>query len=739
MIPNKNIHNQQSPDGMNYTLTQLTTIKYPIDTDGNSRFVRGVGFNEWDIVIKEDRFEMKKTPYGSRELPIHFAFSNESDHQIVSRAETIRFNGRHHKLQKCTGMNQKRNSEVQKATIRAKRKPIQSPIDSSSTPPQHSPPMSVERVIEMLSKPIPFEIHVDPLKITKDIRDWMTSNSCSQGFFASNILNVCRSRFNYLLNYPALYGILKSGKEYFVKMYNSLGMSKDERNQIMSMDLYGTRSIGKVNKAVQVSENSENFVDIDEPPKKISRKRPASVRSDTSSESSSSPSSPTAFTHQMITELLNKPVDFVDTKRVSAEIKEWLVESQATQEWFASTIVGRNRRTMGPAINYPRDWNDCASKGQETFMRMHNWMKLSEMQRQQIMRQHKLKNIIPIRNNQQSPDGMNYTLTQLTTIKYPIDTDGNSRFVRGVGFNEWDIVIKEDRFEMKKTPYGSRELPIHFAFSNEREHQIVSDIETIRFDGLHHKPQKCTGMMQKRSLKGKRYSRLDRFNYLLNYPGLYGTLKSGKEYFVKMYNWLGMLKDERNQIMAMDLYGIRSAGKVNKAVQVSKDMKIFVDIDEPPKKISRKRPASLRSDTSSESSSSPPSPPAFTHQMVTEILNKPVDFVDTKRVSAEIKEWLVESQATQEWFASTIVGRNRRTMGPAINYPRDWNDCASKGQEMFMRMHNWMKLSEMQRQEIMRQYKLKSAKCPKTTIPSMKSSERNLRNAASDMIIYSNC
>ncbi|EFO84078.1 hypothetical protein CRE_16952 [Caenorhabditis remanei] len=412
MIPIRNIHNQQSPDGMNYTLTQLTTIKYPIDTDGNSRFVRAVpvGFNEWDIVIKEeDRFEMKRTPYGSRDLPIHFAFSSETEYQNESETETIRFNGLHHKPQRCTGMNQKRNPEVQKESLLSTispnlPKPTQPRIASLSTPPQHSPSMTVERAIEMLSKPIPSEIHVEPLKITEDIRDWMTRNSCSQGFFASNILNVCRSRFNYLLNYPGLYGILKSGKEYSVKMYNWLGMSKDERNQIMQMDLYGIRSAGKVNKVVQIS---KDFVDVDggllylegvklflivsEPPKKISRKRPASLRSDTSSESSSPPPSPPGFTHQMITELLNKPVDFVDTKRVSAEIKEWLVESQATQEWFASTIVGRNRRTMGPAINYPRDWNDCASKGQEMFMRMHNWMKLSEMQRQEIMRQHKLK------------------------------------------------------------------------------------------------------------------------------------------------------------------------------------------------------------------------------------------------------------------------------------------------------------------------------------------------------------
>ncbi|EFO90851.1 hypothetical protein CRE_15211 [Caenorhabditis remanei] len=384
MIPNKNIHNQQSPDRMNYTLAQLTTIKYPIDTDGNSRFFRGVGFNEWDIVIKEeDIFEMKKTPYGSRELPIHFAFSVSLE---VSVSE-LPFN-----LYSFS------------ATIQENRKPAQPPIKSSTTPSQNSPPMAVERAIEMLTKPILSEI--SPIKITEDMKEWMTSNSCSQEFFASNILNVCRSRFNYLLNYPGLYGTLKSGKEYFVKMYNWLGMSKDERNQIMSMDLYGTRSVGKVNKTVQVSEDLGNFVDIDggllyiegvkliiitsEPPKKISKKRPASLRSDTPSESSSPPSPP-GFTHQMVTELLNKPVDFVNTKRVSAEIKEWLVESQVTQEWFASTIVGRNRRTMGPAINYPRDWNDCASKGQEMFMRMHNWMKLSEMQRQEIMRQHKLK------------------------------------------------------------------------------------------------------------------------------------------------------------------------------------------------------------------------------------------------------------------------------------------------------------------------------------------------------------
>ncbi|EFO96111.1 hypothetical protein CRE_16582 [Caenorhabditis remanei] len=339
--------------------------------------------------------------------------------------------------------------------------------------------------------------------------------------------------------------------------------------------------------------------------------------------------------------------------------------------------------------------------------------------------------MIPIRNNQQSPDGMNYTLTQLTTIKYPIDTDRNSRFVRGVGFNEWDIVIKdEDRFEMKKTPYGSREFPIHFAFSSESEYQNEFETETIRFNGLHHKPQKCTKMAQKKISEVQK-------DWMTSTPVSQGFFASNILNVVGVASIIcSTIQD--CMIMSMDLYGTRSVGKVNKAIQISNDMEMFEDVDEPPKKISRKRPASVRSDTSSESSSSPPSPPAFTHQMVTELLNKPVDFVDTKRVSAEIKEWLVESQATQEWFASTIVGRNRRTMGPAINYPRNWNDCPSKGQEMFMRMHNWMKLSEMQRQEIMRQYKLKSSKWPKTMISSMKSSKKSFRNAASDMIIYFN-
>ncbi|EFP10575.1 hypothetical protein CRE_23219 [Caenorhabditis remanei] len=69
-----------------------------------------------------------------------------------------------------------------------------------------------------------------------------------------------------------------------------------------------------------------------------------------------------------------------------------------------------------------------------------------------------------------------------------------------------------------------------------------------------------------------------------------------------------------------------------------------------------------------------------------------------------IKDWLEETQATQEWFATKILKRCRRTLNQCLNNPKDWKELSQK-REIYVKMHNWMCLTEEQRLEIMRVYK----------------------------------
>ncbi|KAF1756483.1 hypothetical protein GCK72_012936 [Caenorhabditis remanei] len=116
-------------------------------------------------------------------------------------------------------------------------------------------------------------------------------------------------------------------------------------------------------------------------------------------------------------------------------------------------------------------------------------------------------------------------------------------------------------------------------------------------------------------------------------------------------------------------------------------------------------PQSLTSSVSGSSLS----PESSFHTLITietfnAIINKPVNYVDTKRISVVVKNWLERTQATQEWFATKILGRCRRTLGQCLNKPKDWKELSQK-REIYVKMHNWMCLTEEQRHEMMRVYK----------------------------------
>ncbi|EFO94728.1 hypothetical protein CRE_12448, partial [Caenorhabditis remanei] len=390
MIPIRN--NQQSPDGMNYTLTQLTTIKYPIDTDGNSRFFRGVGFNEWDIVIKEDRFEMKNTPYSSRELPIHFAFSHAD--YTLTELTTVQYpfftHGIHPKRQEsitCSerkmlieekkfemrrqmtyGSGQHPNSKTllnvsntyETETNRFQRivdyesekwaenmnqgiikepkvstsdqylrKPSLPLLNASSTS-----PMTVEQAIRFLTQPIPANINVNTTEIVKEIKEWLGSSSYTNKYFASNILNIKEKNLTNIFAQKRDFNSLRNTKETFIKMYNWLEMSEDVRAEMLKMNLYEYEN----NESTLQDKNGKsrkfympqiyNTQIFSEPPKKIIRQDPA------------------IMTAERIDELMNQPVAYMSTKKITQDIKEWMARTRTTRKWFAESKESTSRQNL---------------------------------------------------------------------------------------------------------------------------------------------------------------------------------------------------------------------------------------------------------------------------------------------------------------------------------------------------------------------------------------------------------
>ncbi|EFO96975.1 hypothetical protein CRE_01509, partial [Caenorhabditis remanei] len=168
------------------------------------------------------------------------------------------------------------------------------------------------------------------------------------------------------------YFSLLSGRKLFVRMYNCLKMSGDLKMKILSLDLSGNKNAS----SMEVPENKEN----------------ASPQPETSSDSGDVPPTPDLSSNtsttdsDMVTKIINRPVSFVDTKNVSIEVKRWLEISQVCEEWFATKLLKRWRSTLTDAINNPKDWNDGIRNNNNMYARIHNWMSMTEEQRQEILR-----------------------------------------------------------------------------------------------------------------------------------------------------------------------------------------------------------------------------------------------------------------------------------------------------------------------------------------------------------------
>ncbi|EFO85141.1 hypothetical protein CRE_21456 [Caenorhabditis remanei] len=464
MIPTRALCFQQIIDESNYILTELTNVRHPRNTDCYGILKRKevpISCFERVTVQIENRFDTRYTPYGSKDLPIYFMYSDENQHLNEFKPATKKM-----KLEDYPSVEQQMpvnsfsdqergvTGEINNAVLN-----FNCPMPSSSLTDTFSPvasprstssllrSMSAEQAHELLSTPIPDNVYLDTKDIARQMKKWFSLTICTQAFFALNVLGTVRNRLHRVLTIPRPFDSLKAGKELYIKMYNWLKLSKDLKKEILS--IFGIND-EKPKKFMRGPEDFGSFPDdygkldysmlqfnlifFSDYPKLTTRKRQASLQSEASSDSgvstmstrsschssistqmfetiekdydfpqsltssvSGSSLSPESSFHTSITtetfnDIINKPVNYVDTKRISVVVKNWLERTQATQEWFATKILKRCRRTLNQCLNNPKDWKDLTQK-REIYVKMHNWMCLTEEQRHEMMRVYKAPNM----------------------------------------------------------------------------------------------------------------------------------------------------------------------------------------------------------------------------------------------------------------------------------------------------------------------------------------------------------
>ncbi|EFO85136.1 hypothetical protein CRE_21434 [Caenorhabditis remanei] len=375
MISTKALSVQQIIDESNYILTELTNVRDPKDTDCYGILKRkevSISCFELDTIQIENRF---KTGYESRDYPISFGISdknqNLNEFEPVTKRMKLEDYSVEHQIPVDPGCNQgnRVSRELHNAVLNFNR-PMPSsspefsfdPVSSSLSPPTstQSHSMSIEQAQKLLSTPISSKINLDTKEIARRMREWFTLAICSQAFFAVHVRGVARNRFHRVLTIPPPFDSLKTGKELYIKMYNWLKISEDVKKEILSV--FGNND----QKSKKFAQGPENEKEEYECPKEISRKQKASLHSETSSYSGSSMSSEpflsTSITTETFHAFINKQINYVNTKKISMLIKDWLEKTQATQEWFATKILGRCRRTLSRCLNNPKDWKDLSQK-----------------------------------------------------------------------------------------------------------------------------------------------------------------------------------------------------------------------------------------------------------------------------------------------------------------------------------------------------------------------------------------
>ncbi|EFO92607.1 hypothetical protein CRE_31633, partial [Caenorhabditis remanei] len=92
----------------------------------------------------------------------------------------------------------------------------------------------------------------------------------------------------------------------------------------------------------------------------------------------------------------------------------------------------------------------------------------------------------------------------------------------------------------------------------------------------------------------------------------------------------------------------------------------------------------------------------ITPQELKNRLDTPVaDAIDTKRTVGDVKNWLKMNGINQTKFAEKVLEKTQGHFSVISRNPAPWEELLAPGRAVFVRMHNWMKLSHEEKMKIL--------------------------------------
>ncbi|EFP10558.1 hypothetical protein CRE_21619 [Caenorhabditis remanei] len=83
---------------------------------------------------------------------------------------------------------------------------------------------------------------------------------------------------------------------------------------------------------------------------------------------------------------LDTPVaEAIDTKRTVGDVKNWLKSNNVNQTTFAEKVLEKTQGHFSVISRNPAPWEELLAPGRAVFVRMHNWMKLSDEEKMKIL------------------------------------------------------------------------------------------------------------------------------------------------------------------------------------------------------------------------------------------------------------------------------------------------------------------------------------------------------------------
>ncbi|EFO94613.1 hypothetical protein CRE_10776 [Caenorhabditis remanei] len=89
--------------------------------------------------------------------------------------------------------------------------------------------------------------------------------------------------------------------------------------------------------------------------------------------------------------ILDSPVaDAIDTKRTVGDVNNWLKLNGVNQTKFAEKVLEKTQGHFSVISRNPAPWEELLAPEKAVFVRMHNWMKLSDEEKNKILNTEKV-------------------------------------------------------------------------------------------------------------------------------------------------------------------------------------------------------------------------------------------------------------------------------------------------------------------------------------------------------------